>query len=75
MLVANLVTLDYAQRNYTAHGRRFAVRRLVGHRPAVYHLRDLDITERSRFGTRAQIEADVAYTLENGHLPPAGPRW
>ena len=58
---------------FQAHGRTFAVQKL---RRAVYHLRDTAITERSRFGTLAEIRADLAYCLEWGHLPPAsGPRW
>lgn len=66
---AKVMPSGYEQVVFEAHGRRFAVRRLVGHRPAVYHLRDLAITSRSRFGSREEIIADVASCLEVGALP------
>lgn len=77
----HLVRADHQQSVFDVGGnqgpsRRFAVRRLVGHNPPVYHLRDVDIKERSRFGSRADIMLDVAYVLQFGTLPPAkGGRW
>lgn len=52
-------------------GRTFQLSRL---RRSVYHLRDLEISARSRFGTFREIQQDVEYVLANGVLPPAGPK-
>ncbi len=64
-----LVTRDGKQTVFTVNGRTFAVRRLIGHSPAVFNLRDTDISERSRFGSYLDIMADVATVLETGCLP------
>jgi hypothetical protein len=60
-------------RTFSAHGRTFSAKRLGR---SVWHLRDHAVGQRSRFGTRREIMADIAYVLEAGCLPPAsGPRW
>lgn len=53
-------------RNYAAHGRTFTVKRLSA---TTWHLADDAVRSRSRFGTRSEITADVAVTLEYGCLP------
>lgn len=56
---------------FAAHGRNFAVKRL---RRNVYFLRDLAVSERSRWGTKAEITQDVAIVLQCGALPGAKKR-
>jgi hypothetical protein len=51
---------------FHAHGRTFRVKRLNRN---TWHLRDLEISERSRFGRMDDICADVGAVLETGHLP------
>ena len=51
---------------YAAHGRQFQVKRV---NRDTWHLRDLGIAERSRFGTVKEIADDVGSTLETGALP------
>lgn len=59
--------------SYVAHGRTFVLSKLSR---CTYHLRDTAVQERSRFGTKEEIVADMAVTLETGHLPPPnGTRW
>ena len=51
-----------------ATNRTFRVKRLHGN---TWHLRDVNVSTRSRFGTLPEIRADVEYVLEAGTLPPA----
>lgn len=53
--------------------REFTVKR-VNHN--TWHLRNVENTLRSRFGSFPEILADVENVLATGNLPPpAGPRW
>lgn len=51
---------------FSCHGRTFRVKRISRD---TWHLRDLAISERSRFGTKKQIAEDVGKVLETGVLP------
>ena len=45
-------------------------------RPREYALSHPSSTERKRWGTAAEITADLLFVEEHGHLPPpSGPRW
>lgn len=58
---------------FTARDRTFEVKR-VNH--DTWHLRDVNVSTRSRFGTLSEIREDVANVLETGALPPpSGGRW
>ncbi len=58
---------------FTGQGKTFRLKRL--HRN-VYQLSRSDITERSRFGSKRQINHDIAFALSFGVLcGPSGPRW
>lgn len=52
---------------FTAHGERFQVKQVS--RGEFFLARDVESPSRSRWGTRAQICADIDHVMENGALP------
>ena len=66
-------TLKVAQSiNFEAQGNQFRVKRLD---KSTYHLKKIGQNERSRFGTRKDIQEDVNNAMITGELPPAEGRF
>jgi hypothetical protein len=51
---------------FTSYGNTFEIKCL---RQGSWHLRDINIKSRSRFGTFPEIREDVGKVLESGALP------